>query len=361
MNRSDILNKKKAISSAIKSFQIHKAITLIGAFQDETQSAKYNTELENIKLEHSYLVKYFSNGIDDNQRGNIYGKFASQLYTITDKIICDELTKNEFSVYYSQKRIQKKKTVTLAHLLSQYDVLLSNIDLATSSQSPLTSNLPLLKEKEQVELEIFNFIWTSFPVAKEDVTIISHIFNNDSYASAFKEFILSAIFLSLLEYYDENLLTILLNQYNSDCKSLAIKSLVASVWILNLYTDRITPGVNNVIASVSEKPSFYDDVKSVLFHIVKSKNTDRISQKMEDALMARIKKISPDILSKFTSDASLADLNDFDSNPDWNKILENDEFASKMEEISLYGCKRSIDCYSTGSHYCYSIPRKCEI
>ena len=334
MNRSDILNKKVAINSAIKSLQIHKAITLIGELQDETQSAKYSTELENIKLEHSYLVKYFSNGINDNQRGSIYGKFASQLYYITDKIICDELTKNEFSVYYSQKRVQKKKSITLAELLAQYDAQLSKIELVESGESPISSNLPIIKEKEQIELDIFNYIWTSFPLSKEDALAISRLFDNISYSSVFKEFIVSAILLSLLEYYDDNLIVILLNQYNSDCKSLSIKSLVASVWALNLYSERINSNVKNAIASVSETPSFYDDVKSVLFHIVKSKNTDRISQKMEDALMARIKKISPDILSKFTSDASLSDLNDFDSNPEWNKILENDEFASKMEEIS---------------------------
>ena len=53
------MQRKQAICNAIKALHIHNAIELIESLQKDTVTANYNTELENIKLEHNYLLKYF--------------------------------------------------------------------------------------------------------------------------------------------------------------------------------------------------------------------------------------------------------------------------------------------------------------
>ena len=55
---------------------------------------------------------------------------------------------------------------------------------------------------------------------------------------------------------------------------------------------------------------------------------------MQDAIMSNIKKASPDFMKKFSADTSTSDINDFESNPEWKKLFENDEFTAKIEEIN---------------------------
>ena len=58
MNRSEIMQRRQAINNALKSLHIHNAIELIESLQKDTATANFNTELENIKLEHNYLLKF---------------------------------------------------------------------------------------------------------------------------------------------------------------------------------------------------------------------------------------------------------------------------------------------------------------
>lgn len=334
MNRSEIMQRRQAINNALKSLHIHNAIELIESLQKDTATANFNTELENIKLEHNYLLKYFSAGVNDQQRGKIYQNFANQLQRLTDKIICEDLTKNDFNRYYTYKRIIKKKSQTLNEILLKYEKVLKDIDLLYEAESEISLLTDLRQKKEQYEIDIFNYVWTIFPATKDDLSALSSIYNNDIYPLYFKELLISAILLSLLEYYDDQLFIILLSLYNSNDNKLSIKALIASLLVLFRVKDSVSQNINLALSAISENTEFYSDLKNIILQLVKSKNTERISQKMQDAIMSNIKKASPDFMKKFSSDASLSDINDFESNPEWKKIFENDEFTSKIEEIN---------------------------
>ncbi len=334
MNRSELLNRKQAIDLTIQSLKINKSINLVENLIKDTNTLIYQTEFDNIKLEYDYLLKYFLDGVNDTHRGNIYNKIAVKLQILTNKIICEELTKNDFNVYYAYKRTIKKKGLSLSTLLYQYDSKLKYIELFTETDITHFDKIAHFKELEQIQIDIFNYVWTSFPICNEDYSLLNDIFRNAKYPIIFKELLISAVLLSLLEYYDDQLFITLIDQYQSDYNSISAKSITALVITLLIHTNSISDKGENALLSISDTHNFSNDIKSVINFLIKSKNTDRISKKMDDALMANIRKISPDILRKFTSDTNMSDLTDFESNPEWNKFINNDEFTSNIEEFS---------------------------
>lgn len=346
MNRNEILEQRKIIYNSLTAYKLNHAVQGIEDLQKYTSVANFSTELDNIKLEYQYLLTYFQNGTCDPQRESIFRNFIQRLFTITDKIICEDRTKNDVNLYYSHKRIKQKSNTTLSFLLNKYSQAISKQNLLESNDNIITSEI------ERTEVEIFNYIWAIFPINAEDIESINDIFNNENYPTYFKELIISAIMLSLFEYYDESLFSILAKLYNSQNTSIAVKALTAVVLVSILHKDRMmmSQQISDIFYVMSENENFTQDIKNILLQLIKSWNTEKITQKMENEILPNLMKVSPDFVKKFKSDSSFIENADFEGNPEWKNLFDDDKLTKKIEEFNKMQLDGSDVFAGTFSH-----------
>ena len=346
MNRSEILEQRKIIYNSLTAYKLNNAVRGIEDLQKYTSVANFSTELDNIKLEYKYLLTYFQNGTCDPQRESIFRNFIQRLFTITDKIICEDRTKNDVNLYYSYKRIKQKSNTTLSFLLNKYSQAISKQNLLESNDNIITAEI------ERTEVEIFNYIWAIFPINTQDIESINDIFNNENYPTYFKELIISAIMLSLFEYYDESLFSILAKLYNSQNTSIAIKALTAIVLVAILHKDRMmmSQQISDIFYVMAENDNFTQDIKNILLQLIKSWNTEKITQKMENEILPNLMKVSPDFVKKFKSDNSFIENADFEGNPEWKNLFDDDKLTKKIEEFNKMQLDGSDVFAGTFSH-----------
>lgn len=340
MNTNEV---KKHTLSAYKSLQnkrIHDAITIANELVVASSSWNLTEDLNKLKLEYQYLLQYFSTGANDPNRDSIYNNIIFKLYKIIDEAQCYILSKEDYSLYYGLKRTLGNRHKTISQLLTAYKTAINDIQLykeVDEKERNQEKENALFKVSETLEIELFNAVWISFPQSNEDIFSISQILESEEYPIHFKTLIISAIILSLLHYYNEALFIILLKNYDNLNVEISIRSLCAVIIVLFYHNQRITDSkeITITLNSLLDNPQFADDFQRILLQFIRSKNTEKITKKVEEVLIPKIMKMYPEVLKKFrTEGTSNIDLSDLESNPQWKEIMDNEGISKKIEEIN---------------------------
>ena len=341
--------------TALNNSQIQSALNEISTLVDTSSSGDLHDELERIKLEYSYLLKYFASGIKDPDRERIHNSLINRLYYIVDKAKSIILSKEDYSQYYSQKRIANKSTKTLNSILQQYYNILNDIKLyqeVNDDYRDKTKVESLINDKELIEMDLFKTIWVSFPQDEAEISIFTEIFESPLIPAYTKSLTISAIFLSLLNFYNDQLLALLLKNYSCEDDSISIQSLCVAIIILFIHKNRISNNtqITDIIKSHAENKQFANDVRSILFQLVRSKNTEKLTRKVEEELIPKIMKAYPKAMKKFKTDKTIIDISELESNPEWKEMMDNDGITKKIEELNKLQMEGGDVFISTFSH-----------
>ena len=67
---------------------------------------------------------------------------------------------------------------------------------------------------------------------------------------------------------------------------------------------------------------------------IKSRETDKITKKMNEEIIPEMLKMNPGLNKKMSDDLHSLDINDLDYNPEWVEYLNESGIANKLKEIS---------------------------
>ena len=355
MTNKEVSDNKKKIVNILQQHRIHEALPAITTLVENSSSWELKEELSNIKYEYKCMLDYFSEGIIDTEREKIYNGFIQRLYLLVDKTASDILTREDYNLYYGIKRSVKKNGYTLTSLLRDYEKAVNEYNLYSevdSAERDVNKTNSLLKTKEMTECELFKYVWTSFPQNTIDINSLKTFFESETYPTYLKSLIVSAILLSLMQYYNESLLVLLLNNYNSDDVNLSMKSLCVAIIVMFMYKERVkdSTSVATTLDAMCDNPQFTSDVKNLLYLLIRSKNTERITKKVEEELIPKLMKIYPKVFKKFKSNNVTIDLSDLESNPQWKDMLERDGITKKIDELNKLQMEGSDVFIGTFSH-----------
>ena len=339
MTSNEAKNIKIQIYDILSTNRIHNAITLISQLVNDTSAWQLHDKLNQFNTEYKYLLNYFIEGINDPEREKIYDNFVNRLYLITEEAVNEILTREDYGLYYATKRTFKKSHKNLVQLLESYRKCISQYTLykeLPDEKRDINIEKNMLSEKESIESDIFKYIWTSYPQTSVDIEQINTIFNDEVYPIYFKSHIISAIMLSLLQYFNEKLFISLLKLYDNTSHEISVKSLCAAIIIMynhNFFINNFKEA-KNIIDSYTDSPQFISDFKNILFTLIKSRNTEKISRKVHDELIPKLMKIYPKVFNKIKGDKNVIDISDLEENPEWKDIIENENITKKIEELN---------------------------
>lgn len=341
MNISDLTSKKNKITSLLETKQLSKAFNAIKSLSTETNSWDLQDEIMKLETSYKYMIQFFIAGSDDPQRNCIYNGIIESLYTLTDKVIYSLSRNDSTEQYYIAKRLLPKFATSLDSVYNNYLKQKLQTDLyseVTQDQADKNKEIQLLKNVEETENTLFNYVWTSFPVSTTEMQLLSNIITDDATPQHLKVLLISAIYLNICQFYQESLVALLFNVYssNSDIK-VCIISLCCAIIAVQKYSDRIqtTSSISNIIQSMIDNTEFCKDVRTIFFILTRSRDTERLNRKVQNDLMPEIMKISPNIIKKFKSDMhSFNDFSEFEGNPEWQNILDNSGITKKIEELN---------------------------
>lgn len=324
-----ILLKQERISEAIARFK-----PMLNNIADLTLRDRY----DHIKSTYGYMLKYLSDGFDDPKRDDIVRQVYHDIYSLLDECVMRLSTSTSTELFYVRRATVA--SLSLQEIMQQYMAMLNKLELLNNVEEQYRNTIAIAQVKqdsEQLSANLFNKVWCTVPMGSEDANTLKNSLDDNKIPQHFKVLIVSALFLSLIKFYDEEKIKLLLHTYyNNTSNEVQLRSLTCAIIVLYLNRTRIgkTSTIKSALNLAAESPHFSDDVFAIVNRLIRTKNTDNITRKLKDDLMPNIMKMSPDLMNKFKEKGHSVDATDLEANPEWQAWLENSGVTQKIEELN---------------------------
>ncbi|WP_347841572.1 tetratricopeptide repeat protein [uncultured Draconibacterium sp.] len=297
-------------------------------------------EWRNLEQNYSYMLKYTVEGIQDPERQKVYQKLIVSVFKLCDKINDEILLNSSPKLGYEKKRGFSGGSLnfnTLINELEDYYLQEELLALVDDSEVQNSTKRISASEHQQKLVSLFYLIWFQNELKNEHRDFLNALLSSELIEKSYKSFILSAVVLSLLRYFDEAKFGVLFNAYEHSDLEVNQRAIVGLLIGFYKYNSRLFyyPNVTARLNLLNEKPGFKENLERVILQLIRSKETEKIQKKITDELIPEMIKISPNLKDKINLDSLMDDSLGDDENPEWEKLFEDSPgLMNKMEEFS---------------------------
>ncbi len=339
MDKTEISKYRKQIDDYLDNMQITLAFRSLKEMTDATQRWELNEELNRLTTAYGYMLQYLTQGVLDPERDNILSQILVDAYNLTDKTVIALAAPQSTHLFY--QREQQYRGRGLQSMVEDYLTEQNKLQLLNSveeSSRNTDASTRLLRQCETIESDIFNKVWSSFPLNTDDTHAIKTLLANNQLPNHLKSLVLSALMLGLSKFFDETKLTLLLNAYRTlDDTELQLRALINAIIIIYLYRSRISAYkcVTSALKELEQEPNFDGDMQLIFTRLIYSRNTDNITRKLKDDIMPELQKMSPDLINKIKGKTpGTIDMSEIEENPQWQEWLDKSGITRKLEEFN---------------------------
>lgn len=350
-------NNKKTVYSA----EVYTRLTageFAGAFallRSAAQTGRHPDlirRLETTEDTYRMMLRYLVQGVPDEGRATMLDDIRSGLRDVAQQLDRRIALIDDPRLYFSTARLLALRRVDLKAMLQSARELNAMLTLASEADS---TSADMLRKKEEVYESIFNHIWTSDSYCLEDSSRIAAVVAADDTPLDLSCLIIAALLLALLQYYDSSKMQALLEIYeNARSERIAARTLTSIVLAVRRWCERVRTDRKTMLRLEGLKDSLvsYRRLREILMTLIRTRDTDRVSEKMRTELIPGLKKVAPDMINSLRETAIRDDagLSEIEGNPEWEEILEKSGLAEKMRELSEMQSQGADLMMATFSH-----------
>lgn len=350
MTTREIYNFQKEIQGLLSEQRLHDAFERIRNLSDGLMIWEITDRSKRLEENYAYMLKYLAEGADDPQRDRLLSELVDDVYILTDELVTTLMSRDTPTLYYNILRYNRQTGKHLSEVLENYEKAVddsSRVDTFVGSSSVESDN------------ELFNSVWTAFPLKKGDVEIIKRLLHNEWIALHSRRLLLSALTLGALEFFDKAKLELLIEVYignagsqSSEANILASVAMVGITMVLLKYNDRRLPSTTLDKLSVArDMNTWQSDLRQVILELIRTRDTERINRTMRDEIIPGMMALRPEIEKKLKDgDLPLEELDGMQMNPEWEDILDKSGISDKLKELNEMQMEGSDVFMSTFAH-----------
>lgn len=352
MLSQEIADMQHSIYDNLLHRHLQKAFTELRSLTGQLQEWHVDEKLNELETSYRYMIQYMLDGIKDPERAKVYNHLITETYQLTDTVCERLLTRDSMSLYYGKKRYLGNTGKTLAQTFAALDNSVN--ELALSELIPDSAAIAnKRKEVERLAGDFFNHIWTNYPANAEEYATLREALQPHRLPEAVAALSVSALTLNITHCFDDEKIEILIDTYNNhNSDEVQIRALCGVLVALLRYHARMPlyTRLRNRITLLLDDNKFTTDTRNVLFQFIRSRDTEKITRKMNEELLPKMMKISPALYKKIKEDDALSDIESLEHNPEWQELLDNSGISDNLMELNDLQMQGADVFMSTFSH-----------
>ena len=282
MSHNEALN---AIINDIQSRQLGKAIAQLENYLFTYAQPQASNQLEDIKADYQRMSDYWQKGYDDPQRERLYDQLLRRMYVLTMNVSVRQYIRASSYVtgIYTWARAARSEWSATA-LRRDMEAYVS--DVAMLELEPEHTRKQKQKDvyegHQRLMAALFDYIWTSrmwtdsLTETFEDMLLSPTIDNID------QQQMVSAITLSLLNFFDVNKFLLLINVYlKAADESVRQRALVGWVLSLDAEAAQLYPEIHDMIKAATDDERNRDELAELqmqMIYCLRAESDNRIIQ-----------------------------------------------------------------------------------
>lgn len=340
MDSKKVITCKKEVLENLSNRQLKNVFILLRSLLTGFQDSQMYNKLDELETNYKYMLHYQFEDVVDPEKDVIYNGIIRSLYEYIDDISDNLLTESSSNIFYERKRISTSlPTTTLAnlkHQMKEVSDTLSVLDLSEDLEEKSKRRRELAVRQERIEADIFNMIFISPRI--DDMTEKEYLdFLNDVYVgSREKCLFISALTLNLMHRFDARKISILMDVCLLGTVEVSQRAIVGLIIILQMYDVRwdLYAECKSKLEVISENDLFRQSVLRIIIQLIRSRETEEISRKMNEEIIPEMMKFSSLAKKKLNMQDLMGESDFAEKNPEWKKELEDSGLAHKLQEYS---------------------------
>ncbi|QGY42579.1 tetratricopeptide repeat protein [Maribellus comscasis] len=341
MKEKELKYKYLEICENLAGRKLKPAFDLLGKLIHENGLVQFSDEYRTLEETYHYMLKYTVEGIQDPERQKIYRKLIVSVYELADKL--NEALKMKFSssVEYEKKRVFKENYINdFSKELSALEDFYVDKELKSlieEGEIKISDEKADARNHQQKMVQLFYHFWFRDEYSNEEINFLRKFFSNEQISESYKAFVISSVLLSLQRYFSPEKFELFFELYESEQNEISQRALIALLINFFRYDSRMQyyPALVGRLKILNEDPSFKRNLEQAVLQLVRSRETEKIQQKIKDEIIPEMIKISPNLKDKINLDSLMDDSISDDKNPEWEEIFkESPGLMDKMEEFS---------------------------
>ena len=341
MTNKELHTKYTEICTNLAERKLKPAFDQLKNLLSENGLGVFNDEWYELDQTYHYMLQYTVEGIRDPERQKVYRKLIVSAYELADKVNEAIRLKYSSSIEYEKKRTFGNQFVSdfesfQAGLEEFY--LHSDLQSITENKKIVTSeNLAEAANHRQQLFRLLYHVWFRDQLSSDEINFLKQFFANPTILGAYKSLIVSALTLSLQRYFDEAKFSLLFDAFGMEEAIVNQRALVGLLITLYQYDSRLPyfSEITGRLKILNEDQEFRQNLERILIQLIRSKETEKLQQRIRDELIPEMIKISPTLKDKINLDSLMEKGLSDDKNPEWQDIFNDSPgLMNKMEEFS---------------------------
>ena len=332
-------NQRPTLEQLLRNGHIYEAIDALGRSATNLGDRALRSRVDTLRESYGYLTDYALRGAADPSREAVYDDILASVRDIAACISRRKKTADKPTLYFNTVRsnaLNPDESISTA--VSDYLRTLadkSNALLAGMTDATGSDGVNLSTRLDMCERKLFNHVWTSHPLTREEADTLAGFITNPGVPSGARQMVVAAVMMGELEWHDDRRIELMAKAYLADDEQVSVKALCGL--LITLWSHRNRPmrkSVAHSIAAAADSPRWERDLHMAFLQLIRARDTERVNKKITDELIPGLMKLKPDLEKRLRDSHSPIDPESFEDNPEWQEMMDKSDLSDKIKELS---------------------------
>lgn len=333
MTEEEKINRTASeIRQLVKESRLKEALDKLQVQMSGVTDWQLVSRTDDLVSQYGYMLRYFSEGVQDDARHSLYSKLLSQTILLNDEVLRARLIPCSMKLQYQYLRSNAAHGISVAGL---------RVALEESAVSP--------EAHEKALSNLFDSIWTSALWTTQDAAEWSELCESPLVLSADAAFVCSAVTIALNERFDPQKMLFLCHHAGSNDKQVSMRAITGLAMAVVRYSEMLPyfPQVESGISMLTDKRDICERLAAVQVALLLCRQTTMIDRRMREEII-------PSMLSNHKLGDLMIDVIDSDGeSPEWRDTGKSKIRDSLMEmtELQMEGADVYMSTFSNLKNY----------
>ena len=362
MDVSKIIQQHKRLCTLVSEKKIKQSLDILSDMISSSSSGDMRDEYNNIEMTYRNMLTYTIDGIKDPERNKIYLKLIQSILGLSDRTRQDILSHNSgWHTYWVKQQAEKEMKLSGRTIVETVDDLMfkSELDewLKLSNEILPNPDSKISKKHKHLIKNIFNHLWLTDYYGEAENSLIDIILKSGKFRWYEASIFTTAITLSSFRAWQSEKLFHLISLYESGQEQVMERALSGLILNLHYYNGRILlyPDISKRITKMSRETKFKEHCRIIVLQIIRSRETEELSRKLQDEILPQVARLKPMIEEKLDLDDILPKDKNEEKNPDWSEMFsDSEEIFKTMEELTklqMEGADVYMSAFANMKHF----------
>lgn len=342
MNVNAIILQHKRVCNLIMQRKVKQSLDILDDMLGKVTYGGLRDEYVDLSNTYRSMIRYTVDGVKDPGRQSVYLRLLQSILRLNDRVKQDILAHHSGWYTYSvRSRQEKEEKLRPGSLIQSIDDLVfkSQLDelLASAEIRYAVSGTDEALARNTLTEQIFYHLWLTDYYGEAEESLIDIVRKSGKFHWYETASFVSALTLSSLRVWDTAKIKHLASLYDDQTQHVSERALTGIVLSLYYYDDRVKlyPEIEQTMKDLSARRGFADHCRTVVIQAIRSRETEKLSRRMNEDIIPKVVKLKPKIEEKLDLNALLDESMIEGRNPDWSDMFKDSEEVFKtMEELA---------------------------